>query len=95
MWMMLQHVQPDDFMICSGKSILLRDIVEHIYRQLDIPLEKIKINPSFFRPTDIEDIWGTNEKARKLLNWQYDLDFFDVLDTLLEEEKRNYGIKHG
>jgi GDPmannose 4,6-dehydratase len=95
MWLMLQHPHPDDFMICSGRSVLLRDVVEHVYRRLDIPLEKIKINPSLFRPTEIEDIRGTNEKARKLLDWQYDLDFFDVLDLLLEEEKRNYGIKQG
>jgi GDPmannose 4,6-dehydratase len=91
MWLMLQHPVPDDFMVCSGRSVLLRDIVEHVFGRLDISKEKIVIDSSLFRPTEIEDIYGTNEKARKLLNWHYDLDFFQVLDNLIEEETRNYG----
>jgi GDPmannose 4,6-dehydratase len=91
MWLMLQHSVPDDFMVCSGRSVLLRDIVEHVFDKLNIGKDKIVIDPALFRPTEIEDIYGTNEKARKLLNWQYDLDFFKVLDNLLEEESRNYG----
>jgi len=91
MWLMLQHSVPDDFMVCSGRSVLLRDLVEHVFDKLKISREKIVINPSFFRPTEIEDIYGSNEKARKLLNWHYDPDFFQVLDNLIEEERRNYG----
>jgi GDPmannose 4,6-dehydratase len=91
MWLMLQHSAPDDYMVCSGRSVLLRDLVEHVFDKLNISKDKIVIDPSLFRPTEIEDIYGTNEKARRLLNWHYDLDFFNVLDNLLEEESRNYG----
>jgi GDPmannose 4,6-dehydratase len=93
MWLILQYEKPDDFVVCSGKSILLRDIVEYVFQKLNIANDKIVINPTFFRPTEIEDIYGTNGKIKKLLHWQYDMDFFSVLDKLIEEEKSNYAEK--
>ena len=90
MWLMLQHEKPDDFMVCSGKSIFLYDIVYYVFDKLKISREKIIINKSFFRPTEIEDIFGSNQKAKELLQWDYDLDFMNVLDLLIEEEQKNY-----
>lgn len=91
MWLMLQYPNPEDFVVCSGKSILLSDIVHYVFEKLHISKDKIVINPSLFRPTEIEDIYGNNEKIKKLLQWQYDMDFFAVLDKLVEEEKKNYA----
>lgn len=90
MWMMLQYKEGDDFIISSGKSVFLRDIVKYVFKKCGIPENKIIINQSLFRPTEIKDIYGTNQKARELLNWNYDMDFFNVLDKLLEEEAANY-----
>ena len=90
MWMMLQYKEGDDFIISSGKSVFLRDIVKYVFKKTGIPENKIIISQSLFRPTEIRDIYGTNQKARELLNWNYDLDFFNVLDKLLEEEEANY-----
>jgi GDPmannose 4,6-dehydratase len=91
MWLMLQYEKPDDFMVCSGKSIFLHDIVYYVFDKLNIGREKIIINQTLFRPTEIEDIYGSNKKAKELLNWNYDLDFFNVLDLLIEEEQKNFG----
>jgi GDPmannose 4,6-dehydratase len=44
------------------------------------------IDKDLYRPTDIEDIYGYNQKAKKLLKWNYTLSFFDVLDILIQEE---------
>lgn len=91
MWLMVQAEQPEDYVISSGRSVWLKDIVEYVFKKLSLDLSKIKTNQQFFRPTDIEDIYGSSEKARKQLNWNYNLDFFNVLDKLIEEEERNYG----
>lgn len=91
MWLMLQQAQPDDYLICSGESVLLRDIILHIFKRLNINEEKLHINPKFLRPTDIQDIYGIPYKAKVKLNWDYSMPFFEVLDLLLEEELRNYG----
>lgn len=92
MWLMLQQECPEDFVISSGKSVWLRDILYYVFNSLQIDTGKIKINNSFFRPTDIDDIYGSSEKAKQKLNWDYDMDFFNVLDKLIEEEQRNYAI---
>jgi GDPmannose 4,6-dehydratase len=90
MWLMLQQEKADDFVICSGVSIYLYDVVKYIFAKLNIPVSAIKTNQSFFRPTDIVDIYGSSEKAHRLLGWNYNMNFFDVLDILIEEERVNY-----
>jgi GDPmannose 4,6-dehydratase len=89
MWLILQHEQADDFIICSGESLRLRDIVEYVFKKLNISLDNIKINPALFRPTEIQDIYGSSEKAKKLLKWNYSVPFYKILDELLEEEQKN------
>ena len=93
MWLMLQQDQPDDYVISSGKSFWLKDIVAFVFEKLGIPQSKIRINQQLFRPTDIQDIYGSSEKAKRKLNWQYDMDFFSVLEKLIQEEELNYGAK--
>jgi GDPmannose 4,6-dehydratase len=95
MWLMLQQEKPGDFMICSGSSVSLREIVYYVFDKLQIDRSLIKIDPKLFRPTEIKDIFGSNEKARKELGWQYDTSFFTVLDNMLDEERRNYGNQGG
>lgn len=90
MWLMLQQDQADDYLICSGESVLLRDIILHIFKRLNINEDRIQINPKFLRPTDIEDIYGVPYKAKIKLNWNYNMSFYEVLDLLLEEELKNY-----
>ena len=93
MWLMLQQEQPDDYVISSGNSIWLKDVVAFVFEKLGIPQSKIKINQDLFRPTDIQDIYGSSEKAKRKLNWQYDMNFFSVLEKLIQEEELNYGAK--
>ncbi len=91
MWLMLQQPKPDDFLICSGTSILLSSIVNYVFTQLNIPLHKIKINPQLYRPTEIEDIYGSNKKAIDVLGWKANFDFYKVLDNLIAEEQQHYA----
>ena len=89
MWLMLQQDEPGDYIISSGKSVSLRSIIEHIFSRLGISAEKLIIAQSLYRPTDITDIYGNNNKAKEKLNWDYSIDFFDVIDIMIEEEERN------
>ena len=89
MWLMLQAEKADDFIICSGKSITLRSIIEYVFIKLGVSLDRLVIDSGFIRPTDIEDIYGDNTPAKLKLDWQYDLDFYQVLDLLIAEELDN------
>ncbi len=91
MWLMLQQEKADDFVICSGQSVSLHDVVSYVFNKLGIPDSAIRVNKALFRPNDIEDIYGSSEKASRLLGWEYNMNFFEVLDILIEEERKNYA----
>ncbi|MBZ5857990.1 GDP-mannose 4,6-dehydratase [Flavihumibacter profundi] len=89
MWLMLQQDKPSDYLICSGRSISLRRIIECVFDYLNISLTKLQISEELFRPTDIVDIYGENKRAKIELGWDYDLDFEDVIEELIREELKN------
>lgn len=93
MWKILQADKPDDFIICSGKSILLRDIVEFVFDRMNLDRSLIVEDENLFRPNEIKEIYGDNSKAKNILGWEYDMSFFDVLDILIEEEANKEVIK--
>ena len=86
MYLILQNNKADNFIVSSGKSILLRDIVYYVFDKLKVSINKLIIDKELIRKNDIEDIYGTNKKIKTELNWKYDIDFFDVLDEMIEFE---------
>ena len=88
MWRMLQQDEPYDFLICSGRSVSLRELVEHVFTQVGVGLDRIQIDRTLFRPNDILDIYGCNDFAREKLGWQYDRTAFEVMDLILEESRQ-------
>ncbi|CAM4110619.1 GDPmannose 4,6-dehydratase [Pedobacter westerhofensis] len=90
MWLSLQQDKADDYLICSGTSLYLRDIINYTFDYLSISSDKLVEDPALFRPTEIEDMFGDNTKAKEKLGWDYNKSFFDVLDILIEEEDKNY-----
>lgn len=86
MWTMMQLDNPGDFIICSGKSILLQDIVEYVFDKLNLKKNLIIVDQSLFRPNEIENIYGDNSKSKEILAWKYDYSFYDILDILIDEE---------
>jgi len=93
MWLMLQQEIAKDHIICSGSSVSLRDIIYYIFEKLEISKEKIIIDDSLYRPNDITNIYGDKTNAENELGWKYNRSFFEVLDLLIEEEKRNRNLK--
>jgi GDPmannose 4,6-dehydratase len=88
MWLMLQAKVPGDFLVCSGESVKLSDIIYYVFKKLDIDRSKLVIDQKLYRPNDIDNMYGDNSKAKKLLGWEYNMSFFDVLDLLIEEQRR-------
>jgi len=91
MWLLLQQERPDDFIIASGRSVLLKDVAYYIFDKLGVNRSAIRLNHELIRPTDIQDIYGSSEKAKKQLSWDYNMDFFEVLDNIIAEEKQNHA----
>jgi len=89
MYLMLQQRDPSDYLICSGQTISLREIIYYIFDKLDIPHDLCQIDSSLYRPAEILDMFGDNTKAKSILGWKYDLNIYQTLDHLLNEELKN------
>jgi len=92
MYLMMQKENPANYLICSGRSVALRDIVDIVFEKLNIDKNKIKISQKLYRPAEIENIYGNPEKAKKELGWQYDMSIEKIIDVLVKEEIDNYDI---
>jgi len=86
MYLMMQQPVADNYVICSGKSTTLKHIIDIVFDVLDIPSSCLYINNKLFRPSEIDDIYGTAEKAKRILGWKYDYDIHDLMRILIDEE---------
>jgi GDPmannose 4,6-dehydratase len=90
MWLMLQHSMPDDYVVASNQSVLLRDIVYYVFDRLGISRDKIVHDDRLLRAAEIKKTLGDNTKIKTTLKWEYNRSFYHVLDILLEEEAKNF-----
>ncbi|MBA3066372.1 GDP-mannose 4,6-dehydratase, partial [bacterium] len=87
MWLMLRQKDPIDLVICSGKEHSLREFVEVKFQKLNLDYRKyLKTDKKFYRPVDLEIIYGDDAKAKKCLGWEHTMLFEKLIDTLIEDE---------
>ncbi|MFN8008168.1 MAG: GDP-mannose 4,6-dehydratase [Terriglobia bacterium] len=89
MWMMLQQGQPDDFVIATGETHTVREFVEATFTMLDLDWEKyVRIDPLYFRPTEVDVLQGDCKKAREKLGWQPKIMFSELVRLMIESDWR-------
>jgi GDPmannose 4,6-dehydratase len=70
MWMMLQHHEPDDFVLATGETHTIREFLDYSFNYLEVDWEKhVSIDPRYFRPTEVDLLLGDSSKARSVLGW--------------------------
>ncbi len=96
MWRILQHSEPDDFVIATGEMHSVREFLEVAFDELDLDWNKhVEIDPKYFRPTEVNELRGDASKAKKVLGWEPKVGFDELARMMvradLEEAKRNPG----
>ncbi|MCB9025401.1 MAG: GDP-mannose 4,6-dehydratase [Bdellovibrionaceae bacterium] len=87
MWLMLQQDQPDDYVIATGESHTVRDFCEKAFSFLNLDYEKyIKIDPKYFRPTEVDNLVGDASKAKKILGWKNKTSFDELIKIMVEAD---------
>ncbi len=107
MWLMLQQ----DYVIATGKTYTIREFVELAFKEVGIEIEwsgegvnekgidkatgKELVNPKYFRPAEVELLWGDPSKAIKELNWQPKTSLEELVKIMVKYdlEYDNYGGK--
>ncbi len=68
---MLQQDEPDDFVIATGETRTVRDLVEIAFDHAGLdPSRYVRTDPRFLRPADVEHVVGDASKARTRLGWE-------------------------
>ena len=71
MWLMLQQSEPDDYVIATGESHSVTELVQTAFKRVGLDYEKYTtIDEKLYRPAEIYELRGDFAKARKKLNWQ-------------------------
>lgn len=101
-WMMLQQDQPDDFVIATGKQYSVRQFIEWSAAELGMRLRWegqganevgywndkpiIKIDPRYFRPTEVETLLGDPSKAKQKLGWASEITAQEICREMIAHD---------
>lgn len=93
MWMMLQAEQPDDYIIATGETHSVREFLDLAFGALDLDWKAfVKIDPRYYRPTEVDILIGDASKAEKALGWRRTVTFPELVQMMvladMEAERR-------
>ncbi len=86
MWLMMQQEKAEDFIIATGKTYSLQDMVETVFSILDLDWkEYVELNPDLLRPTDIKTSLADPSKAEKELGWKAQYSMKEVAGMMVDD----------
>jgi GDPmannose 4,6-dehydratase len=87
MWLMLQQDQPEDYILATGVSHSVRDLVETAFNYVGLPAEAhVVIDPKLFRPAEVDILVGDCSKAKLKLGWAPTLSFDQMICMMVEAD---------
>ncbi len=87
MWKMMQLKKPDDFVIGTGTSHSVREFLEETFKLVGLPWKKyVEIDPRYFRPSEVPNLFANTAKARRLLGWKPKVDFKQLVKIMVESD---------
>jgi GDPmannose 4,6-dehydratase len=100
MWLMMQQDQPDDYVIATGETHTVREFLEVAFGHLDLDWTRyVKIDPKYYRPTEVDLLIGDAGKAKKQLQWKPRVRFKELATMMADadleaERERLDGTKN-
>jgi GDPmannose 4,6-dehydratase len=87
MWRMLQQAQPEDYVIATGQTHTVRDLVEVAFGAVDLDWKKyVVLDPSLLRPAEVDLLVGDPSKARRQLGWEPSMTFEQLIRTMVQAD---------
>jgi GDPmannose 4,6-dehydratase len=106
----MNHSEPDTFVLATGKNASVREFVEMAFRAVGIELHwrgqqtaeegicqktgkvRVKVNPAYFRPAEVDELIGDASKAHKLLGWKAETPLEELCRLMVEADVRRNKI---
>jgi GDPmannose 4,6-dehydratase len=87
MWLMLQQDRPDDFVIATGQTHSVRELVEVAFAHVDLDWQQYVVqDPALTRPAEVDMLVGDATKARERLGWRPRIDFTDLIRLMVDAD---------
>lgn len=87
MYLMMQHDEPDDYVIATGETHSVREFVDEAFGILELdPAKHIDIDPRYYRPAEVELLCGDATKAWNKLGWKPKVKFKELVRIMVESD---------
>ena len=90
MWLMLQQDRPDDYVIATGESHSVREVLDVAFGALGLDWKPyVQIDPRYFRPTEVDHLQGDFSKAKKQLQWAPKVKFAELITMMVKADEED------
>jgi GDPmannose 4,6-dehydratase len=87
MWLMLQQSEPDDYVIATGQTHSVRELVQTAFHYLDLDYrDYVKVDERFIRPAEVDLLIGDSSKAMKAMGWKPKVDFPGLIKMMVDAD---------
>jgi len=87
MWRMLQQPEPDDYVIGTGETHSVRELVEVAFAHVGLDYRDfVKTDPSFLRPAEVDLLVADPTKAKRVLGWEPTVDFASLVRMMVDAD---------
>jgi GDPmannose 4,6-dehydratase len=87
MWLMLQQDEPEDFVVATGKTHSVRELLDVAFGYLSLdPADYVRVDERFIRPADVDRLVGDATKAREKLGWVPEVTFEELISMMIKHD---------
>jgi GDPmannose 4,6-dehydratase len=87
MWMMLQQAEPDDYVVATGETHTVRQLLEIAFGYAGLDWQEyVEIDPKLFRPAEVDYLCGDASKARQVLRWEPRVTFRELVEMMVQAD---------
>ena len=88
MWQMVQHENPDDYVIATGETYSVREFLDIAFSHIEIQdwQDYVVIDPEFYRPAEVDFLLGMPDKAKDVLGWEPEVSFKKLVERMVESD---------
>lgn len=87
MWLMLQQDKPEDFVISTGETHTVEELVEVAFGHVGLNWrDYVVIDPKFVRPAEVDLLLGDCSKAKEKLGWELEVGFEELVKMMVESD---------
>lgn len=94
MWLIMQQDHSDDYVIGTGETHSVEDFVAASFEYAGLDINKfVKIDPKYFRPTEVDVLIADPRKANEKLGWKPKIKFHDLVKIMVDADVRALGLE--